>query len=245
MTIRRAGESPETRTPDQPPLHPLSCPVRSILSSKPSSPPRGTALTPPLRPLDAICQGSARTPCVCRHHVGEVLGGAGRCAGVGTSARAGGLATSVPTGHWRGLAGRSRMPGGVPEVGAGGKDAFFDELAGDWRRLRPVARRAWARAMAVRLSRVSLRGCGRSVRTLGDGEASANLPLQDAVEGRARPPGFPPRADALAVEPLGDLADTKPCAGTGRRCDGRRFAPRGAGSAVCGRWRRVLVHCQP
>ena len=68
----------------------------------------------------------------------------------------------VVVGAGRRLTQQVEDAGGVPEVGAGREDAFFDELGGDLAQAEAVARRAWARVMAVGLSRVSLPGsCGR------------------------------------------------------------------------------------
>ena len=94
----------------------------------------------------------------------------------------------------------------MPEVGAGGEDAFLDELAATWRRLRPVARRAWARAMAVRLSRVSLRGLLRVSCSEAERRGLAfNLRAPGCGRGSsAAAPSFCRRGhrDAVAVEPL-------------------------------------------
>ena len=127
----------------------------------------------------------------------------------------------------------------MPDIAAGWQDAFLLSCSPILRRLRPSEfRRAWARAMAVDLSRVSLRLRGGHPRHLADdGQRDQALAFEDAIEGRALrfPAARLAGADALAIEGLRNRSHGEPS--SVESADARTAA---CSSGVGTSWRRPL-----
>ena len=122
-----------------------------------------------------------------------------------------------------------------------GRMRSLTSWAATWRRLRPVARRAWAQAMAVGLSRVSLRGLLQASCSEAERSGLAFKPSRSRC-GRGScvaAPSFCRRGRGCARgRAVGRSFGCQGPAGTGVQMRRMAACSQGAGSVVCGRWRR-------